>query len=907
MIAPRIPDDEERRLEVLASYDVLDTTAEASFDELARLAATMCATPMAVITFVDGSRQWFKARVGIDVDSSPRETSFCGHAILEPETLLVPDATKDPRFADNPFVAGEPHVRFYAGAPLCVAGGQRLGTLAVIDVKPRELTPDQLSALEALARQVVTQLELRRRIAENARTEAKLRESEQRLANVIEGSNDGFWDWNVETGEVQFSPRLIQMLGYSPDQFAPHVSSWERLLHPDDASRVNIILKDHLDGITPTYEAEQRLLTADGNWLWVLDRGKVVERAPDGRPLRMAGTHTNISKRKRAERELDSFFYLALELLCIAGFDGYLHRVNPSFEALLGYSENELLSTKFIDHVHPDDREFTLQEMRRLVAGQMTTTFENRCICRDGSIKWIAWTAAPVPEERLIFGAARDVTGQKAAEAALRRSEARTRSIIDNALGGIITTNQRGIVESVNPAAERMFGYPAAELIGRSVTLLLADHYEAPNIALRHIRDKALGRISEWRGRRANGETFPCEMSLFEFYTGGDERYFASHMLDVSERQEIERLKSDFVATVSHELRTPLTSIRGSLGLLGSGVMGELSAEARQLVSVAERNSVRLITLINDILDFEKLDQGRFEFELHPTPVARLIDRSIEAIAITAAEENVRIVVDARDAKVMGDEARLTQVLVNFLSNAVKYSPRGGTVTVTSTAERGWVSVRVRDAGPGIPPHAQGRLFSRFQRIDSSDARQRSGTGLGLAICKAIVEQHGGTIGVESRPGEGSTFWFRVPSAVDVEKLDVRTIYSDLDALLIEDDDALLEVMSTQLAAAAIPVRTARTGRTALRAIHERVPGLIVLDVGLPDMDGFAIVSKLRDTAATRNIPLLVYSGIDLNAAERTRLILGPTRFLMKSRSSNEEFRNVVAHLLESARTPETV
>jgi PAS domain S-box-containing protein len=889
MIAPSIPADEGERLAALQQYRILDTSPETAFDELARLASTLCGTPIALISLVDASRQWFKARIGIAASETPRDVSFCAHAIHSDDVFVVHDALSDPRFSDNPLVTGDPQIRFYAGAPLTSPEGRRLGTLCVIDREPRQLRDEQSGALQALARQVMVQLELRRQFDERAL-------AEERLQLVLEGSRDGFWDWDIPSGRVQFSDRLLEMLGYTRDEMPPHIATWENLVHADDRERAFRELQMHVDGVVPQYETEHRLRAKSGEWLWILARGKIVAHDADQRPVRMAGTHTDISKRKKAERELDRFFDLSLDLLCIATPDGRFRRVNPSFEALFGYTTSEILERPFLDLVHPEDLEMTVGELANLRRGVKTTRFENRYICKDGSTKWIAWTASPV-EEGLIYAAGRDITGAKEAEAALRRSEARTRAIFENSLGGIITTNDRGFIESMNPAAARMFGYDAEALIGRNVRVLLDAEYASQRACIEHLRDTALGRVTTWRARRSNGEAFTCELSLFEFHTDDRQRQFAAHLLDISERQEIERMKKDFVSTVSHELRTPLTSIRGSLGLLLAGVLGELSPEAKHMVGVAERNSVRLITLINDILDFEKFENGKVELEIRATPLFRILERSVETIGAFAMQEGVELELHCSNATVLADEARLIQVMVNLLSNAVKYSHRGGVVSVHAEAHGSAVEVRVVDRGTGISESAQARLFERFHQIDSSDARRRAGTGLGLAICKAIVEQHGGTIGVRSREGEGSTFWFRVPS-------DQRMV-RDADVLIIEDDPALLSVLAAQLGATGLRVRTARSGWAGLAAIGERAPALLVLDIDLPDIDGFGVVSELRNHLAHRNVPLLVYTGMDLTAAQRNRLQLGPTRFLLKTRASDEEFRAAVGQLLDFARARE--
>jgi len=354
---------------------------------------------------------------------------------------------------------------------------------------------------------------------------------------------------------------------------------------------------------------------------------------------------------------------------------------------------------------------------------------------------------------------------RRRAEQALQASEARTRSVLDNMLEGLIVVNEESLIEAVNPAAERTFGYPAREMVGQSLKMLLprarmsnAESY------LRDARKRSMGRVTTWEGRRKNGDLFPFELSLYEFTTASGRR-FAGHVRDVSERREVDRMKKEFVATVSHELRTPLTSIRGSLGLLSAGVLGPLGPDAAEAVGIAERNAIHLIDLLNDILDLERLENGRMEMEMRPMPIATALARAHDAVRGMAEAQGVAVALEVTDAQVVGDENRIVQVLVNLLSNAVKFSPRGAAITVCAQEAAGFVEVAVRDRGRGIPRSYQRSIFERFQQVEASDSRKNGGTGLGLAICKTIVEQHGGTIGVESEVGRGSTFWFRVPAA----------------------------------------------------------------------------------------------------------------------------------------------
>lgn len=353
---------------------------------------------------------------------------------------------------------------------------------------------------------------------------------------------------------------------------------------------------------------------------------------------------------------------------------------------------------------------------------------------------------------------------------ALRVSEASNRAVIDNMLTGLITTDERSVIETFNPAAERMFGYSASEIVGQHLSVLLPSDVTKEAVAyLREARDKALGRITEWGARRRNGEIFTMELALFEFQTPDRHRHYAGSVRDVSTAREVERLKSEFVSTVSHELRTPLTSIRGALGLVNGGVAGEIPDRARALLEIAYQNTERLSRLVNDILDLEKLDAGRMDLCMEPLHAAIFLESLVEANQAYAAPYGVTLEFrrDGLEAWILADRDRLGQVVTNLVSNAIKFSSRGETVTVSLSrdVERSRVRVTVADRGAGIPEAFRGRIFERFQQADSSDTRQKGGTGLGLAITKSIVERLGGQISFDTTAGRGTSFHVDLPES----------------------------------------------------------------------------------------------------------------------------------------------
>ena len=235
--------------------------------------------------------------------------------------------------------------------------------------------------------------------------------------------------------------------------------------------------------------------------------------------------------------------------------------------------------------------------------------------------------------------------------------------------------------------------------------------------------------------------------------------------VDVTERLEIERMKNDFVSTVSHELRTPLTSIMGSLGLIKGGAVGTLPDRLKSMLDIAYSNSDRLVRLINDILDVQKIEAGKMEYRMAPLEIMALVNGAVSASDGLARERDIEIKVieSTPEAIIRGDDDRLMQVMTNLLSNAVKFSSCGASVEIGVSRQNGSLEIKICDRGPGIPEQFRHKIFEKFSRMNSSDGQQVGGTGLGLSISKSIVEQHGGDIGIEPDTGKGATFFFRLP------------------------------------------------------------------------------------------------------------------------------------------------
>lgn len=527
---------------------------------------------------------------------------------------------------------------------------------------------------------------------------------------------------------------------------------------------------------------------------------------------------------------------------------------------------------------------------------------------------WVRGEARP---ERLDNGGTlwngyiQEITEEKLAALKLQEINALREAIFDAASISIISTDQKGLIKTFNQGAEDLLGYSAAEVI--DILTPGPFHLQEEVIARAKQLSQEFGFAinpgfdvfiaksregdedeNEWTYVRKDGSHVPVILSVTTLRgSDGEVTGYLGLARDISEIKRIDRMKTEFISTVSHELRTPLTAISGALGIVVNGAAGAIPDTATKMLNIAHKNSLRLIHLVNDLLDMEKLTAGKMHFELKSQPIVPIITQSLEDNAAYAAQYNVKFKLNTHirdDVRVNVDAQRLQQVLANFLSNAAKFSPPDEVVELRIEYLYNTIRVSVIDKGPGIPEEFRSRIFQKFSQADSSDTRQKGGTGLGLSICKEIIERTGGKIGFVSDGINGSQFYFDLPTEeyVAIQPSVTHRSPTGERLLVIEDDPEVAELFATIFRTQNYRVDIAYSGQAALERLALYTYQALTIDIELPDMDGISLIKQLRTDALTKNIPIIVISA-NLDAerlANRNTSIFEGIQWLQKPQSA---------------------
>lgn len=615
--------------------------------------------------------------------------------------------------------------------------------------------------------------ELERRVEQRT---GELATANRQMAEAQQLANIGSWSWHVRSGLVTWSDQQYRVMGFEPGSVTPSYELYMKALHPDDRDKVQAVVDRAMENGEP-FEVLQRVIGPEGRTRHVETRGQATRR-PDGQVSGLTGTSQDITvahnaerARRAAEEQFRAYVENTAEWVWALDPRGFLTYSNRAVFDILGYEPEELIGKDVRPLVEPKARAATERLLPEVIAGrQRWNGIVRRFLHKNGEWRYLESSGMPVLDDTGRFvgfrGAERDITGRKLAEEALRRSEERFQ-LAASATNDVIWDFDvpTGAIWR-NEGMRRLFGHAdGVQQMEGWEALLHPD--ERAGVRARLDTFLASDRetwTDEYRLRRGDGSyAWVLDRGIAVRADGKPVRMIGS-MIDISDRKEAERMKSDFVSFVSHQLRTPLAGMNWMLELAAEAE--HLPAQARDYIGEARESAARLSTLVNDLLDIARLESGRTMMAHHAVRLDEVTRSVLREMQTVIDDKHHRVTYEtAGAAPALGDEQMLRQVIANLLSNAIKYTPDGGRIDVRLTQRKDLVEWSVSDNGMGIPRAAQGRLFEKFYRADNAISKEAEGTGLGLHLVRLVVEHAGGQIWCDSEEGEGSRFTFTLPVA----------------------------------------------------------------------------------------------------------------------------------------------
>lgn len=581
----------------------------------------------------------------------------------------------------------------------------------------------------------------------------------------------------------------------------------------------------------------------------------------------------------------DALFETSNDLLGVLSLEGKFIKLNPAFSKILGWSDEQFMNKSFMEFVHPEDRQNTLQAVEALELGETLSNFTNRYIIKSGEVRWIEWICVPDPESGLAYTIGRDVTEFTTKKESLRRSEQKYRGLFEKNQGIISIHDTEGNFLDVNEAGLKASGFSREELMSCNLyDLIIPEKHDNVKIYLRQIKtsNHASGEMTI---RKKNGEKAVWHfMSVIDENIDGNLQVMAN-AVDITERKEMENeilaakeiaekayvLKSEFVANMSHEIRTPLNGIIGFTELL---LETNLDETQRQYLEIINQSGVSLYSIINDILDFSKLEKQKLKLNLDKVEIEELVSEAFNIVAYSNTKKQLEMLIDIDETiprYIWTDEMRLKQVFVNLLSNALKFTEEGEIVLYVKVLDdlgerKKQIRFGVRDTGIGINSEKQAEIFNAFSQEDGSITKRYGGTGLGLTISNQILALAGSVLQVESNQGKGSDFFFDIQFDTEEEEYDLSL--TDIKRVLIVDDNENnRKILKRMLERKNIEVMECDSGLKALLLIMDKSEfDVIIMDYHMPIMDGIETIRKMKNIIpdAIRVAPYVVlYSSSD--------------------------------------------
>ena len=814
---------EALRLETLDRYEVLDAAPDPAIDDLAELAAKACNTPVAGVSFAAADRIRIHAHYGIRETELPLGSLPAVPLLRSQGVYEIPDTAQHPAFAPGGISLGGRIFRFYAGAPLITPSGVMIGSLFVLDIPSRRLTPLQLQTLTVLGRQAMTSIELTwalRQMERVARARHRIESAltvERNFVSTVLDTVDALVAVFDTAGRiVRFNRACETTSGYDfPTLVGRYL--WDKLIPHSDVPAA-ILNFERLRADNSPAAFENQWLHRDGSL-----RRIAWSASPlfddQGRINFIIATGIDVTVQRGAEetlRESEARYRQLVEgslgMVCTHDLQGLLLSVNTHGAQSIGRTREEMVGHQLFEFMPENRRTGYDKYFSDIVQkGEVQGLLHLRHT--DGRVRVVAFRnkliTAPA-RDPYVLGFGIDISEQVRAEDTLRALIRQSNSVLESVGDGIFGVDLDGNCTVINPAASQMLGFKPEEILGRNLHSLMhhtrvdGTPYPQEECPIQNsIRDLDTVRVSNEVFWRKDGTSFPVEYvarpqietrsetkpriqpkiqsgSLFEIepeiqpeiQPGSTDTKPAGKAVgvvvaftDTTERRALDRMKDEFISTVSHELRTPLTSLRAALGLITGGSLDTRPQKLSQMLEIAAGNTDRLVRLVNDILELERIGSGKAELHCTMCSADDLFRRAAVLQQTDASKGLLRITFNSHGVNVWADPDRILQTLTNLISNAIKFSPPSTEIQLRARrVDANEAEIQVRDQGRGIPEDKLESIFERFHQVDASDSRTMGGTGLGLAICRSIVAQHGGRIWATSTPGKGSIFYFTLPT-----------------------------------------------------------------------------------------------------------------------------------------------
>jgi PAS domain S-box-containing protein len=842
-------DAELLRLAALEKYKIMDTVQEEIFDSLTTLASSICGTKISLISLLDHNRQWFKSKIGIEVEETPIENSFCQYAIQQDDVLVIPDASKDSRTKDSPMVTGDAHLRFYAGMVLKTPDGYNIGTLCVADDYPRELTEAQKESLRHLGRLAISLLESR------IRSEELLEERKKNKLSleIIDASPDFIGTCDLKGNITHYNKAFShaakrvgedKIFAYLTDKTKEYMrTTGIPAAIKNGFWRGETAIIDHQDREVPV------LLTL------------VCHKNDESEPVYFSSVMHDITLLRENSLQFRALADLAPVGIYVTDKTGYPTYVNRQWLQTAGMSLEEALDREGLGSfavILPDDRKMVAEEWTRCHTQGLDFELDFRMWNQQtkdiSHIKSRATSLKNLKGEITGFiGANLDITEQKKLEIKLKRSVRQMGNFIENlpAAVAMVDRDLNYIAVSrrwITAYALEIGGYNEENIIGKShydVFPGLKEEYKENH---RQVLGGKVLKKDDDNFIRHDGRLEWLNWDVRPWYDENGKIGGMIMLTDViteKKNAEMENLqakasaqrasaaKSQFLANMSHEIRTPLNSIIGLTDLLSES---KLEPEQAKQLGVIQQSGEILLSLINNILDLSKIEAGELNLESIDLNFEDLIEKIVGIFAFQSRERQIDLNYDLPEElpHYKGDPSRINQILINLLGNAIKFTP-GGKVTVTITKNTspthpGNILVSIKDNGVGIDPAKHKLIFENFGQAESTTTRNFGGTGLGLAITKNLVQMMGGEIWVESDLGRGSNFLFTLDLLVIDHVPWTSPDLTRLKLLLFQNEFGNLAILENHIKSFKIPLTTARSVNECLQELTKGSYDVFITD-----------------------------------------------------------------------------